>query len=317
MELKLFKRVLLLLAVFSFASALPSCKKKNLDNSNPDKIVVVGMENNKAVFWISGESSFKSLTEEPSSALSVAVNGKDIYIAGAINNKAVLWKNGIAQPLSDKEYSVANSVFIAGEDIYVAGVEDKKAILWRNKSAKYLSTSESLAYDVVVEGKDVYVAGLNDEKATCFKNDEKIELGDENAAAKSIVVKNGVYYCVGETIGKEVAEVALWKKSGDKVEKTTIYKTETVYPSGNAVAVLGNDIYVGGAKGGGETGMWKNNTEMAIEGVEKNGEINSLAIYGNNLYIAGRSASKGFVGKNNKKIHELDFYPYGIAFVNK
>lgn len=315
MELKLFKRVLLLLAVFSFASALPSCKKKNLDNSNPDKIVVVGMENNKAVFWISGESSFKSLTEKPSSALSVAVNGKDIYIAGSIDNKAVLWKNGIAQPLSDKEHSVANSVFIAGEDIYVAGVEDNKAILWRNKSAKYLSASESVAYDVVVEGKDVYVAGLNDEKATCFKNDEKIELGDEKAAAKSIVVKNGVYYCVGETLGKEVA---LWKKSGDKVEKTTIYKTEMVYPSGNAVAVLGNDIYVGGMKGGGETGMWKNNTEMAIEGVEKNdGAINSLAIYGNNLYIAGYSGDKGFVGKNNKKIHELDFCPFGIAFVNK
>lgn len=314
MELKLFKRVLLLLAVFSFASALPSCKKKNLDNSNPDKIVVVGMENNNAVFWISGESGFKVLTEKPSSALSVAVNGKDIYIAGSIDNKAVLWKNGEVQTLSEIDGSVANSVFIAGDNIYVAGKEDGKAVLWGNKSAIVLSPTNSEAYCVVAEGEDFYIAGRNDGKAAFFKKDAQINLCDALSKAKSIFVKNGVYYFAGSVEGK----VMLWKKEGDKITPTVVYEKTGVMPSGNAVAVLGNDIYVGGMKGGGETGMWKNNTEMAIEGVEKNdGAINSLAIYGNNLYIAGRSASKGFVGKNNKKIHELDFCPFGIAFVNK
>lgn len=314
MELKLFKRVLLLLAVFSFASALPSCKKKNLDNSNPDKIVLVGMKDSQAGFWISGEDGLKFLTEEPSSALSVAVNGKDIYIAGSINNKAVLWKNGEVQTLSEIDGSVANSVFIAGDNIYVAGKEDGKAVLWGNKNAIVLSPlTNSGAYCVVAEGEDFYIAGLHDGKAAFFKKDAQINLCDELSKAKSIFVKNGVYYFAGSVAGK----VMLWKKEGDKITPTVVYEKTGVMPSGNAVAVLGNDIYVGGMKGGGETGMWKNNTEMAIEGVEKNGEINSLAIYGNNLYIAGRSASKGFVGKNNKKIHELDFYPYGIAFVKK
>jgi uncharacterized membrane protein len=93
-----------------------------------------------AEFWINGEQQNLSYIEgDGNFANFITVSGDNVYIAGVEDGTAVLWTNGILEKLSEKESS-AQSVCVFGKDVYVAGYEYHSpnratATLWKNGTA--------------------------------------------------------------------------------------------------------------------------------------------------------------------------------------
>jgi len=168
-------------------------------------------------------------------ALSIFINGNDVYVAGANSLGAVFWKNGVPTQIADGSW--LNAIAVSGSDVYVAGYQGNGtfagngvtiAKLWKNGVATNLTngTTFGTARGITISGSDVYVAG------------------DELDISIPGTVKTSAKY---------------WK-NGSPV---TLFDQISYYSSCYSVFPFGSDVYVTGNYRA-EAVCWINNKEISL-----------------------------------------------------
>ena len=228
---------------------------------------VAGTEAGVAKLWKNGVDQNLPVGSFGSSANSVYVSGKDVYVVGYSKERrggqysyvyqiVTLWKNGVAQDVSNEtKDAYAHSVYVSGNDAYVAGYEgsttnSKVAILWKNGVAQSLSDqSNNEALSVCVSGNDVYVAGQANNVVKLWKNGvaQNLTDGSKYAGAYSVHVSGSDVYVAGNE-----GDVAKIWKNGVAQNLPSYFATEahSVYVSGNDVYAVGWDSF--------DVKLWKN-----------------------------------------------------------
>ena len=257
-----------------------------------------GVEDRVATLWKDGTPQSLS-NYDGSEVYDMTVSGSDVYAVIREGNKIFkLWKNGKS---SNIDSNTLDDIFISGNNIYIAGSVWQGAVpvatVWKDGTPTKICTSLSQARGVFVSGRDVYAAGaINNDKgipvATMWKNSVATSLSDGNtdAICYAICVSGGNVYAVGYVKNTSGIDVAfMWKngaatKLGDGTTPSRAYD----------VCVSGSNVYVAGEKKA--PCMWKNG--QAIEYGVKGGALNSVCIYGNDVYAAGNVLGYPFVWKN-------------------
>jgi len=212
--------------------------------------------------------------------LSGTPTAPDVYVAGWEMNSAgvkvaMVWKNGDATSLTDGSSSAtANSVAVSGTDEYVSGTElsgsngNAVAILWKNGLATALTDGRLNAGvgQVVVTGTDVYVTG-----------------GWSGYDAQSNYVNVQGY----------------WKNGVFTPLLTATNQGQHGAGAIGPITVQGADVYVAGVEyETTETGpgtavfmpvamYWKNGTPVTLTDGLTLVSVNSMAVAGTDVYVAG------------------------------
>lgn len=306
-NMKTFKNIL----YFSFILLITACSKDN-DNTTPEDdditnnapdIYIAGTfvqtELNQtwaeAAYWKNGEITLPTTSatqDESSTAYSIFVEGNNIYVAGSeVNNFkeiAKYWKNGTDVSLSlGDDHSKARSIFVDGNDVYVCGQEkhpDYGTVpkYWKNGHATILDTDAFIAFDITKSDGNVHIAGYGDD----------------------VLNKKGRF--------------ALHWKNG----QVSTVSTENETAQARAIAVSGNDVYLGGFATSSEVEgtiakIWKNGKSIPLS--NNNGAIEDIAISGNDVYgvgydcIAGTSLCTPKYWKNGQGFNLSSGSSYSIA----
>ncbi len=225
------------------------------------------------------------------SPLAVTKAGNDIYIAGfdtpVYDRRAILWKNDKPTYLTDGTTdALAYCITSSGEDVYVGGyiqpAENKKggkAVIWKNGVPQYLTDGTSTIAKVTaiaIDNGKVYAAGTErnsegrwrgvlwtDGQATYFTDYEGTEVS-------AIHVKDGHWTISGnKTNADGNIVVCVWSDG----KETVIEGKGYLDCQGIGLAVVGDDIYVGGNETTFDSYynainhayLWKNGEEQTLE----------------------------------------------------
>jgi len=217
-------------------------------------------------------------------ALSLFVNGNDVYVAGGAYNHwfgfdtTFVWKNGVVQNLDRKELAGATSVFVSGNDVYAAGWGDDGAVLWKNGQATSLGNEGANA--LFLSGSDVYVAGWERRNigqtqalvAKYWKNgaSQTLSTGGSGISVANyvFVFKSDVYVA-----GHNGYVATLWKNGVPQILGQG--EAQSVY-------VINGDVYVVGSSNGNAT-LWKNGVGQILG----RGVARSVYILNGEVYVAG------------------------------
>ncbi|WP_271766735.1 cadherin repeat domain-containing protein [Aquimarina algiphila] len=185
--------------------------------------------------WRNGNPINLSNGNNEAYALSVFVEGTDVYVAGfadsssSMNNTAVVWKNGTITELTDgSSSSMANAVYVRNGDVYVAGYDTTggggaQVALWKNNTKINLSNgNHSIANDIyVTEDNDIYTCGYETIGQVLhpkvWRNNEETNLassiGGEILAATKVSVFEDDVYVLGRAINPQtnMKESTIWK----------------------------------------------------------------------------------------------------------
>jgi hypothetical protein len=226
------------------------------------------------------------------------VEAKNIYIAGSESKGnvavATYWKNGVATHLTDgTKGAIAYSINVSGNDVYVGGIEQDvpsgNAIIkyWKNGMPTTLSMGPLAEFgSMTVVGNDVYVCGneIDNAKhiAKYWKNgvETKLTNGINHAKAYAIAVSGNDVYVVGSD---GVSGATLWK-NGTAINLTGLL----VYPL--SIAVVGNEIYVGGEQLNGNNKhvavYWKNGQVIPLSDGTRDARLRSIVVDNNGVVHA-------------------------------
>lgn len=307
--MKTIKNTLTLLLAF----ATFSCSKDDEPKKQPTvkDVHVVGYEktNGKLVakYWKNGIGTNLA---SGSVANAVFVSGKDVYISGfeyfEKSQVGRYWKNGIVNEIENA--SSFYSIYVKGQDIYLLGYQKIKdeeiATYWKNGVAVPLSDGTNSTYlaNLIVVGSDVYVCGTTYfEKdrmsiAKYWKNGVGVNLtnkGYECYANDIEVVGNDIYVA-----GREGIEAKYWKNEKPVTISTPVGFN---YFAGNAIAINGSDVYVGGLEetpGPTQARIWKNGTVSNLNDANL-GQVYDIAVTPNgDVYAVGVGNKKAKFWKN-------------------
>ncbi len=175
------------------------------------------------------------------------------------------------------------------ENIYIVGRQlgSTRALAkyWVNGVAKTLTDGNAgaVANSIFVTGNDIYVAGNDGDTLKFWKNGVATKLTDGKmiAYASSLFVHNNDVYVVGAERDSITLEyrIKYWK-NGVGVDLTA----GSVASNPKSIIVTDNDIYIMSGKG-----FLKNGTEYAITDGGNWIALRSLAVSGNDVYVAGNS----------------------------
>lgn len=195
-----------------------------------------------------------------------------VYVVGTLTlggDVAVVWENGVPRPLTDRKGDAsARAVFVYGEDVYVAG--------------------------------EVYTAARGCWDAVVWKNGvpqvlEACETG--NAQVTAMAVSNGDVYVTGyvyQYTGHPKVMAVIWKNG-----VLTRLTDGSVGAIASAVAVSGNDVYVGGTVGNGANRqivtLWKNGVPQPLTDGKSSVNVCAVAVSDSVVYVAG-TALRGDAG---------------------
>lgn len=257
----------------------------------------------KGYLWKNGEMQEQLPFHLPQC---IYVADGDIYISGEYLEDGLAgcgyMKNGTLYPLDSKKswYNNARRILISDGNIYVAGRSLPQhipvATLWENGVAKLLETNRnSFANSVCISDKDVYAAGYvlgegGEFKATYWKNGVAHELYP--GAIHDIQVVNGVLYAAGRERDENGNDTAVLWTDGQKI----------YLPEGSVILDMyisdKGDIYAVGYEYKGdkrEGRLWKNGN---VTKFTTNGQGNTIAVYGDDVYISGQSDRQAVLWKN-------------------
>ncbi len=250
-----------------------------------------------ATWWKNGKPNYIA---EAFDLYGIALKGSDVFVVGSTFKNgiytATIWKNGVPTYLTTGRSS-ATGIAINGDDVYVTGfiteeIIGSTACYWKNGIQTLLETKkpapQSQTYAIQIVDNDVYIAGMVGVTAVYWKNNEKVELqkmSDPSLQyfAFSIYVKNEDVYLAGatqETLYNEGRNPVYWKNG-------TIYNLESkpadmmfVSSQAKAIAVDGNNVYIGGNHSEEPTYFWKNGFLQTLDtgGKAYNVECNAIIL---------------------------------------
>jgi hypothetical protein len=199
--------------------------------------------------------------------------------------QATLWINGQPQTLSHSGSGEALTVSVDGDDVYVGGDERGNAIIWKNGEVFQVLHNGvdggrfASVYSIVVHEGDIY-ALVNDFigvlRTTLWKNGVPQILSNRNSISSSLFVSEGDTYVVGAELWPvekmyEIGTPFLWK-NGEK--QALDHERPFTLPKG--VSVLGGNVYIVGYESWrDEDGLSRTRPILWI-----NGEIKDLSQYG-------------------------------------
>ena len=161
--------------------------------------------------------------------------------------------------------SSAYSVFVEGKDVFVAGKNDGKPGYWKNGTWVQLSNSKGTASSIVIKNNDVYIGGSKQigtfTHPVYWKNGQEVELAFENyqGIVDGIFVSDDNVYAVGQAYGNNKTAIALYWKNTQPVTLTDGSHSA----SATGIYVLDNDVYVCGVSNS-KAVYWKNGEEIVL-----------------------------------------------------
>ena len=250
---------------------------------------------------------------------------KRFCVSRSCNDHGMFWKNGISVSLDLPNYPGSltvsnNDIYIAGSSLYLDGTGGNAAYLKNEVKIELPSGSAgSISTAIAVSGNDVYVAGIgitgnvyNGKQkyiAKYWKNGNAINLTDGTKGAKawSIAVSGNDAYITGmewngisyqdDNGNPNQKSIAKYWKNGIPV----ILSDGTEDAFTKSIAVSGTDVYVAGTEWNGKSYQgangytyrksiakyWKNGRPVNLTNGTENAEAKSIAVSGNDVYVAG------------------------------
>lgn len=300
------------------AQQKPAKKANTASNNGVDIYMAVNISNQKSGnttvgYWKNGLLTPISEENNNTAAVSLSVDGENIYTAGYFDNQAAYWKNDQLIQLTNKpDIGDAVSVASVGGHLYVAGKERKirrystynggfidMPTVWKdgtptrltNLTLETIGDHENRIAGVIAmtvdNNGDIYMVGNEpgpDATIHYWKNGQKVkELVDIPVSPVNMYIINGDFYVVG-VLGRN-GKAAYWKWSKGKTELITLTTADD--SKADALAVSGNDVYVAGHEGG-VGKYWKNGRPVTLAG----GPLNfmgtyGLAVLGSDVYVTG------------------------------
>lgn len=271
MRSKLLYHILLIVLIVA------SCKKSDnkIEVKNPDPesdIYITGSVSNTsnvttAAYWKNGVETLLNSSSSKSSASGITVQSNDTYISGTreVNNQliACYWKNGNVIDLTTTAVISVGNPLINGGDLYIIGQEynsttpGRDAIYWKNGVKIYLPVNNSDysgTTGIAANGNDIYITGFI----------------KENGNLQAVVWKNGVLNKL-------------------PYSNTNIYNSDA-----NCIAIVGNDVYVGGNEYNQQNYLlnssvcWKNGI---ISSTISGAAIFGMMVKGSDIYTSGGDAA--------------------------
>lgn len=309
---------------------LSSCKKKTTvaEPETPKKLYLLTQEQNPA----SSEDMVKYYVDSTAvtlvngatdrgEAIDMAVSGSDIYVLFSKENittgnaEYLLYKNGVqlnSFPYTGPFFPL--KLVVNGSDIYIAGLGNDpgasyaKARLWKNGTTTNYSdgTREVDVYALTVVNNDVYIGGYQRnaagvKEATYWKNGTAVVLPSPVSSTDiyDLAISNNDVYAAGAS----GADKPLYWKNGNLTQLSTNYGVA------NAIAVSGNDVYIGGelqTASGYQATYWKNGTPVSLTTNSLFASVLDMTVDGSTVYAAGYDAPNLVSGrmcwwKNNTK----------------
>jgi len=242
----------------------------------------------------------------PDELTSLLVSNNDVYMVGLFSlwgsgEKATYYKNEIPIEISDGSAgSVATSIAVSGNDVYVTGVSVNKSIIsygMQNRIAKY------------------------------WKNGNPVILtdGSKDDVTSSIAVSGTNVYAAGTHYGVQGLSngIAEYWKNGNLVILTDGLR----HALANSIAVSGTDVYVAGTQWDGKlyqnangselrrsiAKYWKNGNLVNLTDGTVDAEARSIAVSGNDVYVAGFENGVAKYWKNGTPVILGDISKYSEA----
>jgi hypothetical protein len=218
---------------------------------------------------------------------------------------AAIWKNGIETELTNATAyntgrTYATGIAILGSDIYVVGDSTSItgplgfALLWKNGVESQLEGGLQ-ANGITINGSDIYIVGQNALGSPCYwKNGVQTTLSQYSGIGQCIAFNGSDMYVAGvagnPAISRQVA--AYWKNG------SVAYLSDSSYSAATSLAIVGNDLYVGGyvlGNNGLSSGCyWENGQFIPLTSPTPGysvGQILGTGTDGTNIYMAGSLAS--------------------------
>jgi hypothetical protein len=218
----------------------------------------------------------------------VPENTTNVYIAGTQddsitgNDKSGVWKNGTftANTITNTNRNhYAYAIAVSGNDVYTTGYENTPTVwkchVWKNGQLQYsLGDGYSYGNGIAVSGTDVFVAGFAYEQSPLTR------------------------YAM------------LWKNSNGPVN---ILASGANGYIATAIAVSGNDVYVGGEEN--DNGrVWKNGVPLTLNNAA-GCYITGVAADGADVYAVGYTPSPVRI-RSWKNGNSIDIATAGTTFAN-
>ncbi len=137
---------------------------------------------------------------------------------------------------------------------------------------------------IFVSGSDVYAAGsLRSQQSTpvgYWKNGRWVQLGYPGGFIKSLVLSDSVVFAAGAEFNSGYWKKGKWHDIGQK------------HDIAKAIAISAGNFLIGGAAGG-RPGYWKNGNWIGLPAPWQggSGEVDALAVSGDDVYAAGGQAA--------------------------
>lgn len=243
---------------------------------------------------------------------SIYVDHKDVFLSvvGSSNlDSFIYWKNGKSIVIPDT-LGYGHAIYaltMKDGDLYTTGTAHQYPYLnycavssKNNDALLYLVPSgvtnhQSWGNAIAVADKNVFIAGYLDYKAAYWENEKVTPLSVDTAflynysTAKAIYMNNGDVYIAGtinlthDFLPNNQSIATYWKNN------KPVLLTKDTGSIANAIAVVGNNIYVAGAiirsDGLTSAAYWKNGTLVTLN--PNYSVANAITIHGQDVFIAG------------------------------
>jgi hypothetical protein len=227
--------------------------RRTESTQSPVQTVIVGNNEDDAVYWINGIRNVLPRTSARRSdfarARDVAISNSNIYIVGIeVNGSysyAVYWLNGVKNVLPQSGNGAdASGIAISGSNIYIVGSDGDDAVYWLNGVRNVLPRSGNGAgtSDIAISGSNVYIVGKDGDNVVYWLNGIKniLPRSTDWARARGIAISGSNIYIVGY----DGDDVVYWL-NGVKY----ILPKKNNYGFATSIAISGSNIYIAGYDG--------------------------------------------------------------------